>query len=142
MARIAKKKTLCGVNIPSNPETTDEQENFIKKGTLRDNLFTSLAWKELEAHREIHTAAMVYKSLNGLATQYLNSLFPYRNEVSSNSIRDSERKLVIPLPRTNYVKNSFSYRDSVLWNSLPNELRQAANSFRIQGVQRHGCSKK
>jgi len=42
-----------------------------------DNLFTSLAWKKLEAQRKIQTASMVYiKSLNGLAPQYLNSLFP------------------------------------------------------------------
>ena len=34
--------------------------------------------------------------------QYLNSLFSYRNEVSSYFLRDSEVKLAIPLPRTNY----------------------------------------
>ena len=66
------------------------------------NLFTSLAWKKLEAQRKIETASMVYKSLNGLARQ-----FSYRNEVSSYSLRDSEGKLAIPLPRTNNVKNSF-----------------------------------
>ena len=41
-----------------------------------DNLFTSFAWKKLEAHCKIQTVSMVYKSLNGLALQYLNSLFP------------------------------------------------------------------
>ena len=75
-----------------------------------DNLFTSLAWKKLEAQREIQTASMVYKSLNGLSPQYLNSMFSYRNEVSSYSLRDSEGKLAIPPPRNNYVKSSFSYR--------------------------------
>ena len=66
-----------------------------------DNLFTSLAWKKLEAQRKIQTASMVYKSLNFLAPQYFNSLFSYRNEVSSYSLRDSKGKLAIPLPRTN-----------------------------------------
>ena len=47
---------------------------------------------------------MVYKSLNGLAPQYLNSLFSYCNEVSSYSLRDSKDKLAIPLNLTNYVK--------------------------------------
>ena len=60
-----------------------------------DNLFTSLAWKKLEA-------SMVYiKSLHGLAPQYLNSLFPI---VMKSLV--SEGKLAIPLPRTNYVKNN------------------------------------
>ena len=31
----------------------------------------------------------------------------------------------IPKPRTNYLKNSFSYTGAVLWNSLPAGLRQA-----------------
>ena len=44
---------------------------------------------------------MVYKSLKGLALQYLHSLF-----------------IVMK-----YAKSSFSY--SVLWNILPIELRQA-----------------
>ena len=74
-----------------------------------DNLFRALACKKLEAKRKIQTAAMVYKSLNGIAPLYLNSLFSY-NEVSSYSLRDSKGKLAIPLPGTNYVKNSFIYR--------------------------------
>ena len=65
---------------------------------------------------------MVYKSLNGLSPQYLNSMFSY--EVSSHSLGDSEGKLAIPPPRNSYVKSSFSYRGSVLWNSLPIELRK------------------
>ena len=43
-----------------------------------------------------------------------------------------KNKLVIPLPRTNFLKNSFRYYGAVIWNSLPLELRQAEtiNSFR------------
>ena len=66
---------------------------------------------------------MVYKSLNGLTPDYLSSKFVDR---------DTEGKLAIPQPHTNYMKNSFSYSGGVLWNSLPIELRQAAslNAFR------------
>ena len=41
------------------------------------------------------------------------------------TFRDSENKLTIPLPRTNYLRNSFSYSGAVLWNSLPQNVRQA-----------------
>ena len=41
------------------------------------------------------------------------------------TFRDSENKLAIPLPRTNYLRNSFSYSGAVLWNSLPQNVRQA-----------------
>ena len=37
--------------------------------------------------------------------------------------RDSENKLNVPLPRTNYYRNSFSYNGATLWNSLPCDIR-------------------
>ena len=66
---------------------------------------------------------MVYKSLHGLAPEYLSSKFE-RRETAYN-LRDSENKLNVPLPSTNYYKNSFSYSGSILWNSLPCDLREA-----------------
>ena len=41
------------------------------------------------------------------------------------NLRHSENKLNVPLPRTNYYKNSLSYSGATLWNSLPREIRQA-----------------
>ena len=52
---------------------------------------------------------MVYKSLNGLTPDYLSSKFVDRSSVSNYSLRDTEGKLAIPQPHTNYMKNSFSY---------------------------------
>ena len=48
------------------------------------------------------------------------------------NLRNSENKLAVPLPRTNFLKNSFSYNGAVIWNSLSPELRQAKSlkSFR------------
>ena len=44
---------------------------------------------------------MVYKSLNGLAPNYLFSKFIQRSDViTSYNLRDSDNKLTIPLPRT------------------------------------------
>ena len=78
---------------------------------------------------------MVYKSLNGLAPNYLSSKFIQRSDViTAYNLRDSDGKLAISLPRTNYYKNSFGYRGAVLWNSLdlPSAARQATSltSFR------------
>ena len=66
---------------------------------------------------------MVYESLHGLAPSYLSSKFE-RHETAYN-VRDSENKPNVPLPRTNYYKNSFSYSGVILWNSLPCDLREA-----------------
>ena len=52
--------------------------------------------------------------------------------ITAYNLRDSDGKLAIPLPRTNYYKNSFGYSGAVLWNSLPSAARQATSltSFR------------
>ena len=41
------------------------------------------------------------------------------------NLRDSSNKFVVPLPRNNYLKNSFRYSGAVLWNGLPSTLCQA-----------------
>ena len=68
---------------------------------------------------------MVYKSLNGLAPDYLKSMLTDQSAISVYSLRNCEVKLAVPLPRINFLKNSFSYNGAVMWNSLPTNLRQA-----------------
>ena len=52
--------------------------------------------ENLETQRQIHKAQMVYKSLNGLAPNYLSSKFIQRSDIITSS--DSENKLAVPLP--------------------------------------------
>ena len=67
---------------------------------------------------------MVYKSFNSLAPDYLKSMFTDRSSTATYSLRNGEGK-ALPLPRTNFLKKSFSYSGALLWNSLPTNLRQA-----------------
>ena len=108
------------------------------KTSLIGLLFERLGWKRLESQRQIQEAIMVYKSLNGLVPTYLQSIFTDRSNITQYELRDTVGKLAVPLPRTNYLKNSFSYQGAVLWNSLPPDLRQAQtlNGFRI-GCRHH-----
>ena len=83
---------------------------------------------------------MVYRSLHGLAPNYLSSKFE-RREVAYN-LRDSENKLNVPLPRTKYHKNGFSYSGAILWNSVPCNLTEAESLGQFKGFTqrtvRHG----
>ena len=80
-----------------------------------NQLFKELGWDNLETWRQKLKAEMVYKSLNGLAPNYLSSKFIQRSDViTSYNLRDSDNKLAIPLPRTNHYKNSFAYSGAVL----------------------------
>ena len=93
--------------------------NYLKK---------ELGWDNLDTRSQKLKAEMVYKSLNGLAPNYLSSKFIQRSDViTAYNLRDSDGKLAIPLPRTN-----FGYSGAVLWNSLPSAARQATSltSFR------------
>ena len=93
-----------------------------------NQLLQQLNRKKLETRRKIQKAEMVYKCLNGLAPDYLSSKFIQRKDIiTSYDFRDSENKLAIPLPRTNYGKNSFSYSRAVLWNRLPATIRTATS---------------
>ena len=68
---------------------------------------------------------MVNKTINSLAPEYLSNLFTNHDSVTFYSLWDTENKLAIPQLHTNYLKNSFGYKDAVVWNSLPIELQQA-----------------
>ena len=89
-----------------------------------NRLFRQLNWKDLSTQFQMQKALMVYKSLNDLVPGYLSFKFVKRYE-TRYSLRDSVNKLIVPFPRTNFKKNSFSYSGVVLCNSLPCDMREA-----------------
>ena len=101
-----------------------------------DSLFHKLSWRDLKSQRQIRNAWMVLKSLNGLVPEYLKSKFIKRNE-SNYSLRDSVNKLVVPFPRTNYLKKSFIYSDATLWNSLPCNIRESGSLNQFKRLLYH-----
>ena len=103
-----------------------------------DLLIEKLAWRKLDSQR-VKSIRLLW-SLNRsmvllpiISEKHLLSIVALPTTLYS--LRDTESKLAIPLPRTNFMKNSFSYSGAVLWNSLPAELRQT-NSLR---AFRSGC---
>ena len=51
------------------------------------------------------------------------------------SLRDSVKKLIVQFPRTNFLKNSFSYSGAVLWNSPPRYMREAKSfKYCVHGI--------
>ena len=69
--------------------------------TNADYLFENLGWKNLASQRKI-AKAIVYKSLNGPAPDFLTEMFVDRSSVTNYTLRDTGGKL--PQPRTNYLK--------------------------------------
>ena len=87
--------------------------------TSTDFLLDKLGWKYLNTQCKISKGTMVYKALNGLAPNYLAQMFTERSRITYYTLRDTSDKLARRQPRTNYMKNSFSYSGAALWNTLP-----------------------
>ena len=69
---------------------------------------------------------MMYKAMNDLAPEYIQSLFSQRH--SAYNFRNSEGRLTLSKPSTNYLKRSFSHAHTaaMLWNNLPKSLKNVA----------------
>ena len=81
---------------------------------------------------------MMYKSLHGMTPEYLSSRFVSRTDnVTSYRLRNTENKLALPQPRTNYLKKSFSCSGAGLWNSLSSDLRAATSLHDFKLNLRH-----
>ena len=65
----------------------------------------------------------MFKIIKELSPAYLQDLFSIRS--IPYNLRDSEIKLNLPKPRTNYCKRALGYSGSLLWNSLPVNLRKS-----------------
>ena len=63
----------------------------------------------------------MYKCINNLAPAYLCNLFAPRTP--NYYFRNAKKKLMLPKPRTDYLKRSFSYSGALLGNNLPEEIR-------------------
>ena len=66
------------------------------------------------------------KCTNNLETAYLCNLFAPRT--STYDFRDAKGKLLLPKPRTDYLKRSVSYSGALVWKTdLPEEVRTATS---------------
>ena len=63
----------------------------------------------------------MYKYIDNLAPAYLCNLFASRTP--NDCFRNAKKKLMLPKPRTDYLKRSFNYSGALLWNNLRDEMR-------------------
>ena len=94
----------------------DASANPLLDSLHQDNL--SLRGKKIKAK-------IMFKILKGDAPAYLQNLFSARG--TGYDLRNSEIKLNLPKPRTNYLKRSLCYSGALLWNSLPQNIRRLSS---------------
>ena len=96
-------------------------------------LFQNLKRSKLVHQRAVSKAIMMHSIVNNTAPEYLTSRFVRRCDLTSYNLRENEYKLAVPQPRTEFYKRSLSYSGSVLWNSLPLEVRQLTSPSIFKG---------
>ena len=96
-----------------------------------DDLFKTLNWSPLEKRLKCKRMTMLYKSLNGLAPQYLTDMFRHTNDVHYHSLRSTTRNnLFLEGGNTEFHNKTFSYVAAKDWNELSNQCKNA-NSLNI-----------
>ena len=91
-----------------------------------DALRGKLGWDDLCTRRKKQKLKLMFKTLNDQSPEYLKDLFkPFSTDYG---LRNCDNKLVLPQPRTDFLKRSFCYSGAHLWNSLPSKVR-AIRSF-------------
>ena len=78
-----------------------------------------------------------FYDVHGMTPEYLRSRFVSRDDITSYRLRNTENKLALPQPRTNYLKKTFSYSGAKFWNSLSHDLRSAASLNDFKRKLRH-----
>ena len=68
------------------------------------------------------TVFPLFKTWNGETLDYLSHKFIFRNATTSYRLRNSEMRLALPQPRTDYARKVYSYSSAALWNSLPTDI--------------------
>ena len=84
---------------------------------------------------EFKIALLVFKTLNGLAPQYLSELVFVKPRTKYSLRSDSETLLVIPkVTRKTFGDRAFFHAGPTVWNALPSSLRNCRNidSFKVQ----------
>ena len=105
-------------------------------------MFTKLKWLPFSKRYQYHIAILIFKASNSLVPHYISNLLTFSNN-KSYKLRSIDRKdLIHHKARTNYLKQSFSYNSTLVWNTLPLDLRNISNihSFKNQ-LKKHLLNK-
>ena len=94
-------------------------QNRSARAITRSNYDTSasfllnlLNWDDIITSWQKFKGTLMFKTINGLTPTYLQNIFS-----TQYNLRDSDAKLELPMPRTNYGKRAFCFRGALLWNN-------------------------
>ena len=129
---------LCECNI--NKSTTERHPKFQriqnmaakvipyrKKCESSSESLLELHWLPIHRYIQYKVLTLVYKCMNGLASNYLINLITIHPNNQSLRSDNIYQRLIIPwTKRKMFAERSFSVMGPILWNQLPNFLKQSS----------------
>ena len=76
----------------------------------------------------VNKAKVMFKVTQGISPIYITEMFQIKgcnNEDTMTLRSDSNKKFKTPKPKLNMFKNSLSYSGTLIWNSIPLEIRNS-----------------
>ena len=91
-------------------------------------LFKELGWLTLHNRIKYHRGVLMYKCINNIAPNYLSEMFKSCYDSTVYSLRSTKsNRLFIQRPNTNFMKRTFQYSGTLLWNEIPLSLKNIQN---------------
>ena len=91
-------------------------------------LFKELGWLTFHNRIKYHIGVLMHKCMNNNAPSYLCEMFKSCSDSTVYSLRSTKtNRLFIQRPNTNFMKKSFQYSGTLLWNELPLSLTNIEN---------------
>ena len=108
------QKRACRVILDYNVENSNEAMSSLKILSIYDRLY-------------LRKAKFMFKVYNNIIPKYITENFTLRkNEDTSIMLRSSSAGCFVPpKPRTECFKHSLRYSGCLVWNSLPEEIKNA-----------------
>ena len=91
-------------------------------------LIDSLSWQTLDDRRHCAKSILMYKIVNDDTAPGVRNSFVRRNADQNNyHLCDTATDLTLPKPKRQFLKRSFKFSGTMLWNQLPNEAKSISS---------------
>ena len=124
----------CDKTLKDNLQTLQNRAARIIYGAHYDtrskDILKKLQLDSLDVRRKKLKCVFLYKVLNGISAPCLRGNLERLTALSRGyDLCDSETDLKLPKPGTNFLKRSFKYSASALWNNLPIDTKNATTTL-------------
>lgn len=112
------------------------RENYTTRSA---DILSKLGIPNLEKRRMQQLSIFMYKVKNRMVPDYLCDMFTNISDIHDHNTRQSRANLTLPKPKTNNMKNAFSYRGAGVWNCLSLSQKSSETIANFKSSIKRAC---